>query len=603
MGSMIRVLAAAAVWSFAAGATAGIVKGPYLQDARTDRITVVCETDTAESCTVRWGEGLVNETAMTATAAGIHHEAVIEGLGASTCYPYRLACGAESAPQASFCAAPTAAEPFSFVLFGDTRSNHDVHRAMIERIMTEGVDFYINTGDLVSSGELEEDWVHFFDVEGELLCTTPLYPVVGNHDEDDGDLGVYERLFALPQESSGRESYYAFSYGNARFLAVDNQASSLWQWFLDTQQKNWLLGELDAAAADPDIQHVFVLVHENMYSSKDGRTGDLMLRSLRDDLKAKGVNAVFAGHDHYYERGEADNGLVYVISGGGGAGLYDTENPTEGTPVEISFPVHTIHYSRKVNHYLRIDIQGGYFHARVKDAAGFQFDEFRYGEQPQTDGGVPDAGRDAGGDPGPDAGDAGLDAGSDAGVDAGADPGGCDCSAEPYDPVCGEDGTTYDNLCELDCAQVGLDHDGPCDDDPACESRCPSTEQPVCGTDGVTYTNMCFLECAGAGLDHQGACDQPDCASCPPDDDPVCGSDGRTYRNSCVMECMGATLDHTGPCEQQQEPGAKDGCGCGGPQSPGAGAGWLLLLVLLAAVRRGATVTAANQVPNGPRGP
>lgn len=498
---------------------AGIVRGPYLQDPRMDRVTIACETDAQANCTVEWGSGFANSNAL--TASGNHHQGAIENLAVSTCYPYRVNCSGETSAESTFCTAPGPGEPFSFVLFGDTRTDLAAHSQLASAIKAEGVDFYINSGDLVSDGSNESNWGPFFEAEGELMAEIAMFPVVGNHDEDNGNLDIYERLFAPPTESSGKESYYAFSYGNTRFIVIDNKASQTWSLNLDLTQKNWALAEMDAAAADPQIEHAFVMLHEGPYSSKSGRSGDWVIRGMRDDMKSKGVDFVFSGHDHYYERGQADNGLGYIISGGGGAPLYDTSNPTEGDPINVSYLPHTIYYSKSLHHYLRIDINGPHVDMCAKDSSGVAFDCISYGEQP-ADGGVdagPDGGlddgsdgdqdNDAGYDAGYDAGvDAGVDAGADAGVDAGVEAdsgGGCDCSGQPYQPVCGEDGVTYDNLCELDCAQVGKQHDGECTQDP-CE-LCPEVDQPVCGTDGVTYKNQCLMQCMGVQGEHSGACE------------------------------------------------------------------------------------------------
>jgi Cys-rich repeat protein len=114
------------------------------------------------------------------------------------------------------------------------------------------------------------------------------------------------------------------------------------------------------------------------------------------------------------------------------------------------------------------------------------------------------------------------------------------CSHEQYVPVCGADGNTYANTCELECAGVALAHQGTCGqnlctsdaDCPAgmrcengvCLAACDCSGEPydpVCGTDRVTYSNNCERQCAGAGLDHLGECE-----SCNPE---IC--DGRD--NDC----------------------------------------------------------------------
>jgi 3',5'-cyclic AMP phosphodiesterase CpdA len=361
---------------------AGIARGPYLQDVRTDRITVAAETDDQSACTLEWGnwgEGFGPTKPMVGESD--HHEVVLDGLEPSTCYNYRIICGLRQSPDATFCTAPLPGESFSFVIFGDTRSNHDIHAAVARAIHEEGADFYINTGDLVSDGAVEEDWDHFFEAERELLLDTPFFPVVGNHDDDGDRLEIYTRLFSPPSESSESERYYSFTYGNARFIVTDNQSISFGRPVDETTQGNWFAGELEAASQDESIEHIFVVVHDTMYSAKEERGGDEGFRAWREEMLEKGVDYVFSGHDHYYLRGAADNGLPFLISGGGGAGLYDIREEclTQGEPIEAEvfgwlpepgYNAFTIYYSLVAHHYVRVDIHGPHFSACTKQVFG-----------------------------------------------------------------------------------------------------------------------------------------------------------------------------------------------------------------------------------------
>ncbi|KAG8128746.1 hypothetical protein E2320_015581, partial [Naja naja] len=74
-----------------------------------------------------------------------------------------------------------------------------------------------------------------------------------------------------------------------------------------------------------------------------------------------------------------------------------------------------------------------------------------------------------------------------------------------YDPVCGTDGKTYSNKCEL-CSKIlsgsklDMAHEGKCVDcskypqpQKGMAADCPKDHQPVCGTDGKTYSHLCIL--------------------------------------------------------------------------------------------------------------
>ncbi|XP_017782595.1 PREDICTED: ovomucoid-like [Nicrophorus vespilloides] len=72
----------------------------------------------------------------------------------------------------------------------------------------------------------------------------------------------------------------------------------------------------------------------------------------------------------------------------------------------------------------------------------------------------------------------------------------CPCSLSLL-PVCGSNGRTYGNECDLQCAQrtdsaLTLAYNGECHE--ICS--CTKEYNPVCGTDANTYDNLCILGCA-----------------------------------------------------------------------------------------------------------
>ena len=308
----------------AAGRGFHIVKGPYLQSVTAEGATVVWETDVPSSSRVIYGE-----TPLMGFEAGdgspkTLHEVRLTGLKPNTTYFYYVI--SELPPEGdfpsdmpryvwsginSFKTAPPPGKPFKFVVYGDSRSNPDVHAGLVKLMMKAEPDLILHTGDLVGNGRYYSQWdEQFFEPLKPLISSVPIWPAIGNHERSHYN---FFRFFSLP----GNEAWYSFDWGDAHFLVIDTE----YDFGPGSEQYEFIERDLSESKA----KWKFVFFHKPPYTAVPRRfPGNTKVREILGPLFERyGVDMVFCGHDHNYVRSKPINGVIYVITGGGGAGLYE----------------------------------------------------------------------------------------------------------------------------------------------------------------------------------------------------------------------------------------------------------------------------------------
>ncbi len=330
-----------------------LTRGPYLQSVTTSTIIVVWETDQPSQGEVAYGETEEHGSIVADSTMDTRHAVTLTGLEPYTTYHYRVeSSGVPLSEELTF---RTAAGPdqteFTFVAFGDTQTQHQVHQAVVDRIVTLEPDFVLHTGDLVDLGSAIPYWKIFFEVERELAARAPLFPALGNHDRNHP---CYFDLFYLP----GNERWYTFDYGNARFICL--QVDGIADFGPQSEQYAWLEETL-AANTQPWL---FVYFHIPPYSSSpDAREGNIR-QTLTPLFEQYGVDVVFNGHHHNYERNEVE-GITYIVTGGGGGSPSVME---EREPTQAAFAV--------AYHCVLVEIDGQHLGATVISHKGKVLDTF-----------------------------------------------------------------------------------------------------------------------------------------------------------------------------------------------------------------------------------
>jgi tartrate-resistant acid phosphatase type 5 len=172
----------------------------------------------------------------------------------------------------------------------------------------------------------------------------PFRAAWGNH-----DLGGTATADVL----GSTERFYTFANGPARVVVLDANTPD------DPAQTEFLESSLASASEPVRI----VAFHQPARTSGIHPPGEAQQRNWEPIMRRHGVSLVLQGHNHLYERIEA-NGITYVTTGGGGAALNPCVRPTEG-----------LRTCRLSHHFLELDVLPGEIALRAISARGNVIDE------------------------------------------------------------------------------------------------------------------------------------------------------------------------------------------------------------------------------------
>lgn len=201
--------------------------------------------------------------------------------------------------------APAQEEPdLRFAVFGDVHyripdfvSAHEVVEPAAHELhaLEPRPAFILQTGDFFHSdrstdheAEAAFAFRHFTDTIG-----MPWFIAIGNHDER----GPFEKR-ALPMLSPqvGRElhgSYYSFDRANCHFLVLDCMQPDF------AAQLAWAEADLQAARANPKIDHIFAAGHYPLwFVARIGMTNEAFSKPFATLLAKYDVDAYLCGHTH-----------------------------------------------------------------------------------------------------------------------------------------------------------------------------------------------------------------------------------------------------------------------------------------------------------------
>lgn len=191
-------------------------------------------------------------------------------------------------------------------VFGDagrgSKDQYDLGALMAEYHAAFPFEIVLTTGDNIYGSDTSEAFRKKFELPYKTLLDrgVKFFASLGNHDSD-------EQKFYRPFNMNGRE-YYRIERGGVSFYALNSKN-------LDEAQIAWLKDEL---RKDTNPWRVAFFHHPPFSSGRRHGSDPKAQRLLHPIFAANGIDVVFNGHDHFYERLKRQDGIAYFVTGAAG---------------------------------------------------------------------------------------------------------------------------------------------------------------------------------------------------------------------------------------------------------------------------------------------
>jgi 3',5'-cyclic AMP phosphodiesterase CpdA len=279
-----------------------------------------------------------------------------------------VAAAASAALFAQSSPLPNKSDSLKFAAIGDNgtgdRPQYDVAQQMTKVHATFPFDLVIMLGDNMYGAQTPADFVKKFEQPYAplLMAGVKFQASLGNHDRP-------EQVSYKPYNMNGQR-YYTYTRNNVRFFALDSN-------LVDRKQLEWIEAALKDAREDWKICYF----HHPLYSNANRHGSAIDLRVLLEPIFVKyGVNVVFSGHDHVYERVKPQKGIYYFVSGSAGQLREGNMSPSDQTAASFD----------KDQSFMVVEVAGTDMFFQAISRTGQTVDSGAIHRQPKPGGTTPD---------------------------------------------------------------------------------------------------------------------------------------------------------------------------------------------------------------------